>query len=109
MNMKSHKNQKNQKICETTLPPKGVKPTNVGKELVQRTKNLNKNIESIMGKTAKSESFDIDNDLVMHLDYNGDTIRVEFNDYYNHDDFYMIVDVKKLKGMAEFILKYLEE
>jgi hypothetical protein len=62
-----------------------------------------------MGKMAKSESFDIDNDLVMHLDYNGDTIRVEFNDYYNHDDFYMILDVKKLKGMADFIYQTIGE
>lgn len=84
---------------------------NVGKELAQRTKNLNKNIETIMGKTAKSktESFDIENDLVMHLDYNGDTIKVEFNDYYNHDDFYMILDRQTLRNVAEFITNYLDE
>ena len=113
--MKSHKNQKNQKICETTLPPKGVKPTNVGKELVQRTKNLNKNIESIMGKTAKSksESFDINaNGLVMYLYSAGDSgnkyTRVDFNDYSNYHDYYMIMDRKTLKGMADFINNYLE-
>lgn len=102
--MKSHKNQKNQKVL-------GSKPMNVGKELAQRTKNLNKNIETIMGKTAKSktESFDIENDLVMHLDYNGDTIKVEFNDYYNHDDFYMILDRQTLRNVAEFITNYLDE
>jgi hypothetical protein len=67
-----------------------------------------------MGKTAKSksESFDIENDLVMYLYDAGDNkdedVIVNFNDYYNHDDFCMIVDVKKLKGIAEFILKYLE-
>ena len=31
----------------------GHKPTNVGKELVKRTRDLNKNIETIMGKSAK--------------------------------------------------------
>jgi hypothetical protein len=92
----------------------GKEPTKVGKELVKRTKNLNKNIETIMGKTTKtkSESFDIERDLVMYLYDGGDNreryIRVDFNDYYNHDDFCMILDVKKLKGMADFIYKYLE-
>jgi hypothetical protein len=118
--MKSHKNQKNQKICETTLPPKGVKPTNVGKQLVQRTKNLTNNIGTVMKKSDKSktESFDMDNDLVMRLDCNGDSIRVEFFKflsyyYYNPDNFYMILDVemdvKKLKKMTDFINNYLEK
>lgn len=76
---------------------------NVGKELVKRLKNLSENIESVMGKSAKSktESFDIENDLVMYLYDAGDNrdkyVRVDFSDYYNHDDFFMIVDVKKLK------------
>jgi hypothetical protein len=67
-----------------------------------------------MGKVAKSktESFDIDNDLVMYLYDTGDNkdgdVIVNLNDYYNHDDFCMIVDVKKLKGMADFINNYLE-
>lgn len=91
------------------------KKMNVGKELVKRTQDLNKNIESIMGKTAKSktESFDIENDLVMYLYDAGDNsdkyVRVDFSDYCNHDDFCMILDVKKLKGMADFILRYLDE
>jgi hypothetical protein len=93
---------------------KGKKPTNVGKELVQRTKNLNKNIESIMGKTAKSksESFNINADgLVMYLYTAGDNgnryTRVEFNDYSTYNDYIMIMDRETLKGMADFILKYL--
>ena len=31
------------------------KKMNVGKELVKRTRDLNRNIETIMGKTAKSK------------------------------------------------------
>ena len=86
---------------------------NVGKELVQRTKNLNKNIESIMGKTAKSESFDINADgLVMYLYSAGDNgdryTRVEFNDYSTYNDYIMIMDRETLKGMADFINNYLE-
>jgi hypothetical protein len=109
---------------------KGKKPTNVGKELVQRTKNLNKNIESIMGKSAKSqtnkeslplkcsqptksECFEINDDaLVMYIYDAGDKrkkyIRLDFNDYANCDDFYMVLDRPTLKGMADFIYKYLE-
>jgi hypothetical protein len=89
------------------------KKMNVGKELVQRTKNLNKNIESIMGKTAKSESFDINADgLVMYLYSAGDNgdryTRVEFNDYSTYNDYIMIMDRETLKGMADFINNYLE-
>ena len=105
------------------------KKMNVGKELVKRTKNLNKNIETIMGKTAKSqtnkeslplkcsqptksECFEINDDaLVMYLYDAGDKrkkyIRLDFNDYANCDDFYMVLDRPTLKGMADFILKYL--
>jgi hypothetical protein len=88
------------------------KKMSVGKQLVQRTKNLNKNIESIMGKTAKSESFDINTDgLVMYLYSAGDNgnryTRVEFNDYSTYNDYIMIMDRETLKGLAEFILKYL--
>jgi hypothetical protein len=93
------------------------KKMNVGKELVQRTKNLNKNIESIMGKTAKSkpksESFPVNDDgLVMYLYSAGDNgnryTRVEFNDYSTYNDYIMIMDRETLKGMADFINKYLE-
>ena len=34
-------------------------------------------------------------------------IRLDFNDYANCDDFYMVLDRPTLKGMADFILKYL--
>ena len=131
MNMKSTKNDKPNikkgfkptksesfdiEVAEnaTTEKKMSKKPVKVGKELVKRTKNLNKNIKTIMGKSAKSktESFDIENDLVMYLYDAGDNrdkyVRVDFNDYYNHDNFCMIVDVKKLKRMADFIYKYLE-
>jgi ferritin len=89
------------------------KKMNVGKELVQRTKNLNKNIESIMGKMAKSESFDINADgLAMYLYSAGDNgnryTRVDFNDYSTYNDYIMIMDRETLKGMADFINNYLE-
>jgi len=35
-------------------------------------------------------------------------IRLDFNDYANCDDFNMILDKPTLKGMADFIYKYLE-
>ena len=108
--MKSHKNQKNQKVL-------GSKPINVGKELVKRIKNLNNNIETIMPKPAKpklkSESFPINADgLVMYLYDTGDNanryVSMDFNDYSNYDKFYMILDRPTLKGMADFINNYLE-
>lgn len=72
-----------------------------------------------MAKSAKSkpkpktESFPINDDaLVMYLYDAGDKrskyIRLDFNDYANCDDFNMILDKPTLKGMAEFILKYLD-
>ena len=92
------------------------KKMNVGKELVKRTQDLNKSIETIMGKTAKSksESFDINADgLAMYLYSAGDNgnryTRVEFNDYSTYNDYIMIMDRETLKGMADFIYKYLEE
>jgi len=87
-------------------------------KLVKRTKDLNKNVESIMGKAVKSETesedilyweFDIDKDLVMDLyDAGNKCVRVELSDYYNKDYFCMILDAKKLKRMADFLNKYLE-
>jgi hypothetical protein len=116
-----------QEQVDDTIIPK----MEVGKELVKRTKNLNRNIESIMGNSAKSqtnkeslplkrsqptktESFVIEDDcLVMYLYDAGDKrkkyIRLDFNDYANCDDFYMILDKPTLKGMADFIYKYLEK
>jgi hypothetical protein len=43
------------------------KKMSVGKELVRRTKNLNKNIESIMGKTAKPKLKKKDNQVFKKL------------------------------------------
>lgn len=88
------------------------KKMNVGKELVKRTKNLNRNIESIMGKSAKTDSLPISDGLVMYLHGAGDSgeryVKVDFNDYSTYKDFYMIMDRSKLKRMADFIYKYLE-
>ena len=78
----------------------------------EKTKKIAKKRTKELLKQSKTESFDIENDLVMYLYDAGDNrdkyVRVDFSDYYNHDDFFMIVDVKKLKGMADFIYKYLE-
>jgi hypothetical protein len=100
MRMKSHKNQKNKK-------PMGKKPTNVGKELVQRTRDLNRNIETIMGKTVKpKETFNIIGDgVTLTL---SDNIRFDLNDNYLNMNFIMDLDRETLKGMADFIYKYLE-
>jgi hypothetical protein len=62
---------------------------------------------------TKSECFEINDDaLVMYLYDAGDKrkkyIRLDFNDYANCDDFYMVLDRPTLKGMADFIYKYLE-
>lgn len=101
---------------------KGSKPTNVGKELVKRTKNLNRNIESIMGESAKPkpktfkliDSDDIDEafDVTLTLSDNStkryELFRFDLADNMSNDEFVMDLDRKTLKGMAEFILKYLE-
>lgn len=88
------------------------KSVKVGKELVKRTQNLNNNIESIMGKSAKTDSLPISDGLVMYLHGAGDSgdryVRVDFNDYSSYKDFYMIMDRTKLREVAEFILNYLE-
>lgn len=65
-------------------------------------------------KPTKTESFPIDgNSLVMYLHdtgaNNGQYVRVDFNDYYTFEKFYMIMDRETLKGMADFIYKYLDE
>lgn len=64
-------------------------------------------------KPTKSECFPINDDaLVMYLYDAGDKkskyIRLDFNDYANCDDFYIILDKTTLKGMADFINNYLE-
>lgn len=88
------------------------KKINAGKELVKRTQDLNNNIESIMGKSAKTDSLPISDGLVMYLHNAGDSgeryVRVDFNDYSSYKDFYMIMERTKLREVAEFILDYLD-
>ena len=68
--------------------------------------------DSITGKSAKTDSLPISDGLVMYLHGAGDSgdryVRVDFNDYSTYKDFYMIMDKPTLKGMADFIYKYLE-
>lgn len=84
----------------------------IGKELVKRTKNLNRNIETIMGKSAKTESLPISDGLVMYLYDAGDTgnnyVRMDFNDYSSYRDYFMIMDRSKLKEVGDFIKHFLE-
>jgi hypothetical protein len=67
-----------------------------------------------MGKLVKSEttSLPISDGLVMYLYDAGDSCgnysRVDFVNYSNYNDFLMIMDRSKLKEVAEFILKYLD-
>lgn len=91
------------------------KNINAGKELVKRTQDLNRNIESIMGKSAKTDSLPISDGLVMYLHNAGDSgeryVRVDFTDYSccgRANNLNMIMDKEKLKEMADFIYKYLE-
>ena len=88
------------------------KKINFGKELVKRTQDLNNNIESIMGKSAKTDSLPISDGLVMYLHNAGDSgeryVRVDFNDYSSYKDFYMIMDRTKLREVVDFINNYLE-
>jgi len=64
-------------------------------------------------QTTKSESFDIENDLVMYLYSAGDNrdkyVRVDFKDYSTYNDYCMIMNRETLRGMADFIYKYLGE
>jgi hypothetical protein len=87
----------------------------VGKELVKRTRDLNRNIETIMGKTVKpKETFNIIGDgVTLTL---SDNIRFDLkigaeyaNDSYSNMNFIMDLDRETLKGMADFILQYLEQ
>ena len=65
-------------------------------------------------KPTKTESFSMDGDhLVMYLHdtgaKNSQYVRVDLNDYYTFEKFYMIMDRAKLKEMADFIYRYLEQ
>jgi hypothetical protein len=87
------------------------KPVKVGKELVKRTQDLNKNIETIMGKVAKSQTFNIidDDEVTLTLSTYGFLISVDFCNESFKQYFEMDLDRQTLKGMADFIYKYLEE
>lgn len=93
--MKSHRNQKNQKICETTLPPKGCEPTNVEKELVHRTSGQTK--LTYFGQHFYFSLVSGDKNPIMILSNTEGTN--------NHVAF---VDKYELKDMADFINNYLE-
>lgn len=75
-----------------------------------------KNIETVVPKPSKpkpkTESLSVADGLVMYLYDAGDSarkfIRLDFNDYSTYHDFHMILDRATLKGMADFIYKYLE-
>ena len=100
----------------------GKESTKVGKELVKRTKNLNKNIETIMGKTAKPkpktfkfiDSDDIDEvfDVTLTLSDNStkryELFRFDLADNLSNDYFVMDLDRGTLKELADFINNYLE-
>ena len=62
--------------------------------------------------TKTSESLPISDGLVMYLYDAGDGgsryVRVDFNDYSYYKDLCMVMDRNTLKGMADFIYKYLE-
>jgi len=109
-----------EQVDDTIIPKVNMsnnkKNKNVGKELVKRTQDLNNNIESIMGKSAKTESLPISDGLVMYLyDVDSDNkkyVRVDFKDYstYNRGLIrsYILMNRTKLKEMADFIYQYLE-
>jgi len=88
------------------------KNINAGKELVKRTQDLNRNIESIMGKSAKTDSLPISDGLVMYLydvaDGDKRYVRVDFKDYSTYNRSYILMKRTKLKEMADFIYKYLD-
>ena len=90
------------------------KPVKVGKELVRRTKNLNKNIETIMGKSAKSQTNK--ESLMEKLSYDGkqfifhifttkdNNLEISLSSNYVHPP----VSRKELEGLAKFIDSFIE-
>lgn len=113
--MKFSQEQVNDTIIPKVNMSNNKKNKNVGKELTQRTQDLNRNIESIMGKSTKTESLPISDGLVMYLYNAGDSgeryVRVDFTDYSCYgraNNLNMIMDKEKLKEMADFINNYLE-
>ena len=76
------------------------------------------NKKSLVAKNATTRKpknlYHINDDLVMMLDKailkNGEVWRMDFWDYADADQDYNIdLDREKLKGLAEFILEYLEQ
>ncbi len=79
-----------------------------------KSHNNQTNEVNMGSQPTKSESFPINADgLVMYLYSAGDNgnryTRVEFNDYSTYNDYIMIMNRETLKGMADFIYKYLGE
>lgn len=104
--MKSNKNQK-------SSIKMGKKPTmKFSQEQVDDTIIPKVDIFNMSKKSTKSESLPISDGLIMYLHGAGDSgeryVRVDFNDYSTYKDFYMIMDRTTLKGVADFIYKYLE-
>ena len=82
-----------------------------GHRMDQKSKS---SINSGKKPTKPKNLYHINNDLVMMLDKailkNGEIWRMDFWDYTDADNDYIIdLDRETLKGLAEFILKYLEQ
>ena len=104
-----------QEQVDDTIIPK----MELGKELVERTKDLNRNIESIMGNSVKSYE-----NVVYKIGTIGDQIQINptiRNDSYqlicwcvdNHCQYqtppsFYNMNKDEIRGLADFILKYLE-
>jgi hypothetical protein len=86
MRMKSHKNQKNQKKL-------GSKPTKTFK---------------LIDSDDIDEVFDVTLTLSDSSTKRYELFRFDLADNMSNDEFVMDLDRETLKGMAEFILKYLE-
>ena len=90
------------------------KKMNVGKELVRRTKNLNKNIETIMGKSAKSQTNK--ESLMEKLSYTGkqfifhifkttdNNVEISLSSHYVNPP----ISRKELGELAKFIDSFIE-
>lgn len=87
MRMKSHKNQKNQKKL-------GSKPTKTFK---------------LIDSDDIDEAFDVTLTLSDNSTKRYELFRFDLADNMSNDYFVMDLDRETLKGLAEFILKYLEQ
>lgn len=65
-----------------------------------------------MGKSAKTDSLPISDSLVMYLydvaDGDKRYVRVDFKDYSTYNRSFILMNRTKLREVADFILKYLE-